>query len=75
MKGALNDNKACKKAGLKFGVYLSPWDRHEPTYGDSPKYNEYFTNQLKELLTKYGEISEIWFDGACGEGLRIGEDS
>jgi alpha-L-fucosidase len=61
-------SKACRKAGLKFGVYLSPWDRHEASYGDSPRYNEYFTNQLKELLTKYGEISEVWFDGACGEG-------
>jgi alpha-L-fucosidase len=59
---------ACRKAGLKFGVYLSPWDRHEPTYGDSPAYNQYFMNQLKELLTKYGEIHEVWFDGACGEG-------
>jgi alpha-L-fucosidase len=61
-------SNACRKAGLKFGVYLSPWDRHEPSYGDSPTYNKYFTNQLKELLTKYGEISEVWFDGACGEG-------
>jgi alpha-L-fucosidase len=59
---------ACKKAGLKFGVYLSPWDRHEPSYGDSPRYNEHFKNQLRELLTQYGEISEVWFDGACGEG-------
>ena len=59
---------ACRKAGLKFGVYLSPWDRHEPTYGDSPRYNEHFKNQLRELLTQYGEISEVWFDGACGEG-------
>ncbi len=59
---------ACRKAGLKFGVYLSPWDRHEPTYGDSPAYNQYFINQLKELLTKYGPIHEVWFDGACGEG-------
>jgi alpha-L-fucosidase len=59
---------ACRKAGLKFGVYLSPWDRHEPTYGDSPRYNEHFKNQLRELLTTYGEISEVWFDGACGEG-------
>jgi len=59
---------ACKEFGLKFGVYLSPWDRHEPTYGDSPKYNEFFRNQLRELLTNYGEISEVWFDGACGEG-------
>ena len=57
-----------REAGLKFGVYLSPWDRHEPTYGDSPKYNEHFKNQLRELLTNYGEITEVWFDGACGEG-------
>jgi alpha-L-fucosidase len=59
---------ACKEFGLKFGVYLSPWDRHEPTYGDSPKYNEYFRNQLTELLTNYGTVDEVWFDGACGEG-------
>lgn len=59
---------ACKAANIKFGVYLSPWDRHEKTYGDSPAYNNYFRNQLNELLTKYGEISEVWFDGACGEG-------
>lgn len=59
---------ACRKAGLKFGVYLSPWDRHEPSYGDSPKYNEHFKNQLRELLTNYGDIAEVWFDGACGEG-------
>jgi len=59
---------ACRKGGLAFGVYLSPWDRHEPTYGDSPKYNEHFKSQLRELLTQYGEISEVWFDGACGEG-------
>ena len=59
---------ACRQAGLKFGVYLSPWDRHERTYGDSPRYNAFFLNQLRELLTQYGEISEVWFDGACGEG-------
>jgi alpha-L-fucosidase len=59
---------ACHQAGLKFGVYLSPWDRHEPTYGDSPRYNEHFEAQLRELLTQYGQISEVWFDGACGEG-------
>ena len=59
---------ACKKTGIKFGVYLSPWDRNAPCYGDSPKYNEYFINQLTELLTNYGEVSEVWFDGACGEG-------
>jgi alpha-L-fucosidase len=59
---------ACREFGLKFGVYLSPWDKHEPTYGDSPKYNEHFRHQLRELLTKYGSVSEVWFDGACGEG-------
>ena len=60
--------RACREAGLKFGIYLSPWDRHEPTYGDSPVYNEHFRSQLRELLTNYGEISEVWFDGANGEG-------
>lgn len=61
-------SQACRRAGLNFGVYLSPWDRHEATYGDSPKYNEYFRSQLTELLTNYGIIHEVWFDGACGEG-------
>ena len=60
--------QACREAGLKFGVYLSPWDRHEKSYGDSPVYNEHFRNQLRELLTKYGDVAEVWFDGACGEG-------
>ena len=60
--------RACNEFGIKFGVYVSPWDRHERTYGDSPAYNEYFRNQLRELLTNYGEIAEVWFDGACGEG-------
>ena len=50
---------ACKRHGIKFGVYLSPWDRNAPCYGDSPKYNEYFINQLTELLTNYGEVSEV----------------
>jgi alpha-L-fucosidase len=59
---------ACRKYGLKVGLYLSPWDRNNPSYGDSPKYNEYYVNQLSELLTNYGEIQEVWFDGACGEG-------
>lgn len=59
---------ACREYGLKFGFYLSPWDQHEPTYGDSEKYNEFFRNQLRELLTRYGDVSEVWFDGACGDG-------
>ncbi|HPM59015.1 MAG TPA: DUF4838 domain-containing protein [bacterium] len=60
--------EACREYGLKFGFYLSPWDRHEASYGDSPRYNAFFMNQLRELLTGYGEVSEVWFDGACGEG-------
>ncbi len=60
--------EACDKYGLRFGVYLSPWDRHAPCYGDSPEYNKYFIAQLTELLTNYGEIHEVWFDGACAEG-------
>lgn len=60
--------EACEKGGIKFGVYLSPWDRHEQSYGDSPMYNQYFVNQLKELLTQYGPIFSVWFDGACAEG-------
>ncbi len=59
---------ACRAEGLKFGVYLSPWDRHEPSYGDTPRYNEFYRNQLRELLTNYGEIHEVWLDGANGEG-------
>jgi len=59
---------ACSEFGLKFGVYLSPWDRNHPAYGDSPRYNEVFRNQLEEVLSRYGEVFEVWFDGACGEG-------
>ncbi len=59
---------ACTEFGMKFGVYLSPWDRNAQCYGDSPKYNEFFTNQLTELLTWYGKVDEVWFDGANGEG-------
>ncbi|KAA5089623.1 alpha-1,3/4-fucosidase [Bacteroides fragilis] len=59
---------ACDKYGIKFGVYLSPWDRNTSCYGDSPKYNEFFIEQLTELLTNYGEVHEVWFDGANGEG-------
>lgn len=56
---------ACRKFGLKFGVYLSPWDRNHPEYG-RPEYINYYLNQLKELLTKYGPIYEVWLDGANG---------
>ncbi|MDH5598325.1 MAG: alpha-L-fucosidase, partial [Cyclobacteriaceae bacterium] len=57
--------KACKEYGLKLGIYLSPWDRNHPDYG-KPEYLTYFRNQLKELLTDYGDIFEVWFDGANG---------
>lgn len=60
-------SEACKKAGLKFGVYLSPWDQNHPSYG-TPEYNQIFVNTLTEVLTQYGEIFEVWFDGANGEG-------
>ncbi|MGQ9801963.1 MAG: alpha-L-fucosidase [Candidatus Saccharicenans sp.] len=58
---------ACREEGLELGLYLSPWDRHEKSYG-TPKYNEFFRSQLKELLTGYGPVAEVWFDGYCGEG-------
>jgi len=59
---------ACRADGLKAGLYLSPWDRNSPAYGDSPRYNNLYSDQLTELLTRYGPISEVWFDGANGEG-------
>ncbi len=58
----------CKRYGIKFGIYLSPWDMHETSYGSGEAYNTFFKNQLRELLTNYGDIFCVWFDGACGEG-------
>ena len=59
---------ACRAEGLRAGLYLSPWDRNAPVYGDSPRYNDFYCDQLTELLTRYGPIAEVWFDGANGEG-------
>lgn len=58
-------SESCKKYGLKFGVYLSPWDRNAKCYG-TPEYNDFYIQQLTELLTNYGEIFMLWLDGACG---------
>ena len=60
--------ESCRVEGLGVGLYLSPWDRHEPSYGDSPRYNDFYCAQLEELLTAYGPVVEVWFDGANGEG-------
>ncbi len=60
-------SESCKKYSLKLGIYLSPWDRHEKTYG-TDEYNDFFVGQLTELCLGYGDIFCFWFDGACGEG-------
>jgi hypothetical protein len=60
--------EACEEYGMKFGIYLSPWDRNAACYGDSPAYNRFYMEQLTELLTWYGKVDEVWFDGANGEG-------
>lgn len=58
---------ACREYGLRFGVYVSPWDRNHPAYG-TPEYNDVYVNTLREVLTGYGDIFEVWLDGANGEG-------
>lgn len=60
-------SEACREYGLKFGVYVSPWDRNDPDYG-SDRYNEKFRQTLASALGNYGQVFEQWFDGACGEG-------
>ncbi len=60
-------SQACREAGLKFGVYISPWDRNHPAYG-TPEYNDVYLNTMKEIFQSYGPIWELWWDGANGEG-------
>lgn len=62
--------EAARTESLKVGLYLSPWDRHEPSYGDEQAYNAFYLGQLRELLTQYGPLAEVWFDGAKGEDAK-----
>ncbi len=66
---------AARKHGMKFGVYLSPWDRHEAKYADEAAYDEHYEAQLRELAERYGELVEFWLDGAGSEGHRYDFDS
>jgi len=66
---------AAHKQGLKFGIYLSPWDRHEPRYRNNAQYDDYYRKELTELMTRYGEITELWLDGAGSEGHVYDFDS
>ncbi|MBR3768564.1 MAG: alpha-L-fucosidase [Clostridia bacterium] len=58
---------SCRKYGLKFGIYIAPWDRHEKSYGNSKEYDDFFCGLLRELLTNYGDIFCVWLDAVCGE--------
>ena len=60
--------QACRRHGLAFGIYLSPWDRHDPRYADNKKYDDYYVAQMTELATQYGPLVEFWLDGAGSEG-------
>lgn len=62
--------EAIRNENLGLGLYLSPWDRHEPAYGDEEAYNAHYMGQLRELLGRYGQVTEVWFDGAKGENAR-----
>ncbi len=67
--------EACRELNMQMGLYLSPWDRHEPCYADKEAYDKFYERQLTELCTKYGELFELWFDGAGSEGRKYDWDS
>ncbi|XP_051218655.2 putative alpha-L-fucosidase 1 [Lolium perenne] len=62
---------AVRAEGIGLGLYLSPWDRHEPVYGDTVAYNEHYMGQMTELLTSYGDVVEVWLDGAKGDDTEM----
>ncbi|MFN7993886.1 MAG: alpha-L-fucosidase [Bryobacteraceae bacterium] len=68
-------SEAAHRQGLKFGVYLSPWDRHDPRYRNNAEYDDYYRRELTELVTRYGDITELWLDGAGSEGHVYDFDS
>ncbi|MGP5708943.1 alpha-L-fucosidase [Brachybacterium alimentarium] len=65
---------ACRRHGMKLGLYLSPWDRNAPQYEDPETYDEFYLAQLRELCTNYGELHELWFDGAGSAGREYAWD-
>ncbi|AIY02717.1 hypothetical protein ART_3118 [Arthrobacter sp. PAMC 25486] len=65
---------ACRKHGIKLGLYLSPWDRNAPSYQDAHAYDEFYLAQLRELCSNYGELTELWFDGAGSQGHEYAWD-
>lgn len=65
---------ACRKHGIKLGLYLSPWDRNAPSYPDAEAYDEFYLAQLRELCTNYGQLAELWFDGAGSQGRAYAWD-
>ncbi|MBV8674914.1 MAG: alpha-L-fucosidase [Acidobacteriaceae bacterium] len=67
--------ESARKYGLRFGVYLSPWDRHEPRYSSPAEYDKYYLAQLEELSTRYGPLEEFWLDGAGSEGRKYDFDT
>ncbi len=68
-------SNAAHQQGMRFGIYLSPWDRHEPRYHSNSDYDDYYRKELTELVTRYGEITELWLDGAGSEGHVYDFDS